>query len=190
MAVDKEEYVPNLDVIHVTNCRLHNFLNYHTYNLVNRPQRHNGSLAARTGNYLDRMESMMKPCMFNDRDPIITRRDFDQLRSCDSNGVPEEMALWMLHKFVKICARALFNNEIVIIGVSPDACARPRTRGYKIGTYVKAGNHLSKSYATNVTFAVTTSEIYSLSEMSNDPAIMFANAVHDKAVRYEYAYSD
>lgn len=45
-----------------------------------------------------------------------------------------------------------FNHLIVLIGVSPDAYARRRANGDKLGICVEAVNQLLKSYATNANF--------------------------------------
>lgn len=86
--------------------------------------------------------------------------------------------------------RASFNNLLVSIGVSRDAYARPKKGDDKIGTYVEAVNNLLKSNATNANIAKATSEIGRLSEMRNESAVQFADAVRLKAVRCGNAYPD
>lgn len=98
--VGKEEYVSKLPVLHFTIRQFHNVVNYQTYSIVNTSHRYNKNLTARTGKYVERMESMKKLCMFDDCSPTTTLHFLDQVeRSRGSDAVSEERPLLILSIF-------------------------------------------------------------------------------------------
>lgn len=142
------------------------------YRLVNKSQQYKDKLAAWTGKYVKGRESMVMPCVFEDRDPITIIRFLDQFqRSCDASGMSEEMEQWVLPSSKKEGQNASFRNLIVFIGDSRDAHAGSRAGDDKIGIYIKAGKHLLKSFATNGNVAKASSEISRLWKISIESAV-------------------
>lgn len=93
---------PKLKVLHATDSQFRNVVNYKTYHLINLDQNSNGKLAARTGKYAKRMETMMKVYKFDDKDPITILRFLAQFkRACDAIGVSKGTALWIMPTFMK-----------------------------------------------------------------------------------------
>lgn len=88
---------------------------------------------------------MLKPCLFNDKDPIANVRFLGPFkRSCDSNEVSEVITLWILSNFSIEGPRASLSKLIVPTGVGLDAYALPRAGGYEIDTCVDAVNQQLK----------------------------------------------
>lgn len=100
------------------------------------------------------------------------------------------MTLEILSNFMKERPRASSNNLIITIVVSRDAYARPRAGVDKIGTYLEAGNHVSKLYAPNENTKKAASEHSRLGKMPSKSAVQFADAAYHKAVRCGNAYPD
>lgn len=75
--VEEKKCVFILNVIHITNSQFRNVVDYHTYRLGNKLQSFSEKLVAGTGIYAKQMESIIKPCLFDDRDPIATFRFLD-----------------------------------------------------------------------------------------------------------------
>lgn len=187
--VRDENYVPKIAGFHFRNSHFCNMANHQTYRLVNKSQMSDGKPAARMGQYVKRIESIMKPCTFSECDEITLLCFLDQFdSSCDSNRVSEGMPLWILSNFKKERPRAIFNNLLVPIGVSRVSYARPKKGDDKIKTHVVAVTHLLKPYATKVNIAKATSETGELVKLSYESAVQFADAVWLKAARYSNAY--
>lgn len=92
-----ECYVLRLPILHVTNSHFRNVVNHQTYCLVNKSQGYNGKLAARTGKYVKEVESVMKPCIFHEHNPITILRFLGRFkRSCSSNKISQKMSSWVL----------------------------------------------------------------------------------------------
>lgn len=133
----------------------------------------------------------MKLFMYNDRDLITILTFLVQFkRPCDSNRVPEKLALWILPNFMKAGLCASFNDLIVLIWVSRDAYAMLRADGDRIGTYVEAMNHVMKSYATNANTAKAMSETSRRRKMPIESVVQFKDAVSLKSVTCGNAYPD
>lgn len=151
---------------------------------MDKSQQNSKKLDARTDKYGKQMKSKMRPCVFDDRSPIIILRLLDQFkRPCATNEVSKGLELWIRFNFKKEESQTSFNNLLVPIRVSRDAYARPKKCDDKIGTYAETVNHLLKFYSTNAKIAKKISKIDQLVKLANESAVQLTNAVRLKAVR-------
>lgn len=86
-----------------------NDVNYHSYRAVNRSQRYNEMLAARTSKYVKQIESMKRFCVLDDKDLITISMFLDEFKWLRKlNGVSEKWRCGFLPtSYIKARARAL-----------------------------------------------------------------------------------
>lgn len=107
-------------------------------------------MAACTGKYAARMETLMKAYKFDDKEPItILSILADFKRACDSNGVFEGIALWLLPAFIR--DKPAFSLTVWMASHEDDeATHRPPKAGEKqMTTFVEHNKFLLKFYATD-----------------------------------------
>lgn len=189
--VVEKEYVLELPILHVTNSNFQNVVHYQTYRIANKFQRYNGKLVALIGKHVKGMESTMKPCRFDGRDPATILCFSDQFkRACDSNEVLEKITLWTLPSFMKEGPHSGFNDILVPIGASRHTYARPKKDNDNSRTYAEAVEPWLKSDATNANIFEATSKIGQLVGLANEPTVQFADTFRLKAVKCGNAYLD
>lgn len=123
--VEDKEYFPVPPVLHVVNSYVCKAVIFQTYRLFNKSRMYKGKLAARMGKYATRTESMIKLCMFDNRDLITVYSIFGQSEwPCDTNEVSERMALWILSNLTKEGPHINFSSLLILIKVRNHAKAR------------------------------------------------------------------
>lgn len=91
---------PKLYGIRPVNIALADAVDYSTYRLRNRFQKHKGKKAARTAKLAKIMETIMKPYKVDDSDPVTILSILGQSeRACDSNGISEKVAMCLSPSF-------------------------------------------------------------------------------------------
>lgn len=97
---DNGSFTPKLERVHPVIKAIADAFNYETYQLHDRSLSYDGKKAARTAKLAKRMDTIVKPYKFDDDDPITALAFLGQLkRACDSNGVSEGVAMWLLSFF-------------------------------------------------------------------------------------------
>lgn len=157
---DAEDRSPKLKVLHANDSHSQNVVNYKLFHLLEKLQTYNEKMAVRAGTYATRMETLMKTYRFDGNDLITILRFLAQFeRARDSNRVSEDTTLWNVTAFMKDVPTSCLTVRMTPSKEDAATHRLPKTSEERISTYVKAGNFLLKSYATDFNIAEATPDI-------------------------------
>lgn len=92
---------PKLERIHPMNVAFADALNCKNYRLHDKSLSYDGMTAARTAMLAQKVDTIMRPCKFDDANPVTVLSFMEQFkRTCDSNGVSKGVAMYLLPCFM------------------------------------------------------------------------------------------
>lgn len=132
------------------------------------------------------MQTVMKPYKFEDSDQVKILSFPGQFkRACDSNGVLEGLAMWLLSFFMAKSPAASLTAEVTSEKDPGDYFDRCRgvKRQERIYAYFKVANYRLSSYATKDVIAKAAADTGIFKQRPGQTAVRFAKALKDKALR-------
>lgn len=161
-------------------------LDYQTYCLHICSLGYNGKTAARTAKLVKQMETVIKRYKSEDSDPVTILSVLGQFKqACDSNGVPEGVATWLLPfsmakspaASITICLTPTNNYD------APLLVPRKIDGQERIYTSIETVSYLPISYAIDVVIAKAALEIELFRKYSAQTAVQLPEALKDKGLR-------
>lgn len=140
-----------------------------------------------------RMKTIIKPYLFADSDLVTICLILEQLKkACNSTGASDNVGTQRLPFFV-VESSAVSTKIRLAPTKNGDALSLVRKgvdEQKRIYTCVEAVNYLSNSYATDGVVVMEASELEPFKKYVERTASQFADALNDKALRYEGAFSE
>lgn len=127
----------------------------------------------------------MNPYKIDDADPISVLSFLGQVeRACDSNGVSEKVAMWLLQFSIKKFQAASLTIRLTRKQGDdiPNMMDRGRDEQERIHTYIEAVNYLLRSYATDDAKARASSKTESLKKLTHQNAVQYAKVLKNKSL--------
>lgn len=172
--------------IRPVNNRFRDALDFRTYRLVDTSPKYDDRVAKRVAKWAKRLQVQMKTNIFDSFDPISIISFLSAFKlACDTNGVHEGAAMWLLHFFMKKPAAAALNSRISL----PSKSHRRHKEG-TLTTYCEVVNYLLETYATDDVIAETDAEILRFTQPPTKSPTEYAEALWNKALRCDRVYDE
>lgn len=142
-----------LDVIHTVTTRFRRAVNYRMYQLANKWSKYNYTVSKNIIYMVKRMTGQMKPHTFDPFDPILIIGSLRNIKlACDTNGIHECAAIWLLHFFMKTSVSSALHSRLAS-NQKARTRVSSRAKTTTLSTYPQVVNSLLRTNATDENIA-------------------------------------